>query len=369
MRFAFVALLVLHGLIHAMGFVKAFGFAEMAQLTQPISRGIGLLWLAAAAMMLASAVTYFAAPQWFWLVGAVALVLSQTVIVTSWHDAKFGTIANAIALVGVALMFAARGPGSLWAEYRGAVTEALAHAPSASVVGEDDLRGLPEPVQKYLRVTGSVGQPRVQSFKATWKGRIRASATDAWMPFEAEQYNFDGREPSRLFFMDATMKHLPVSIFHRFVGASATFRVRLLSAFTVVDAKGPEMNRSETVTLLNDACLLAPSMLLDGSTQWESIDAHAARAHFTRGAETITAELRFDDAGQLVDFVSDDRSAASSDGRSFVLQRWTTPVRDYRSFGARRVPAFGQARWEPASGGFVYIELELRDIAFNVALP
>ncbi len=39
------------------------------------------------------------------------------------------------------------------------------------------------------------------------------------------------------------------------------------------------------------------------------IDAHRATGHFTPGVNTITAELRFNDDGDLVDLVSDDRAA------------------------------------------------------------
>lgn len=369
MRFVFAAVLTLHGLIHLMGFVKAFGVAEMSQLTQPISRAQGLVWLLAAVLVVGAVVAFFVAPQWFWLVGVVALVVSQGILVTAWRDAKFGTVANVILLVGVALRFASHGPFSMWAEYRKEVRLGLAADASApSTLREEDLRSLPEPVQKYLRVTGSVGQPRVHNFKVTMKGRIRGSASEPWMPFEVEQHSFYGPMPSRLFFMDATMKHLPVDVFHRFVGDAATFRARVLSAVTVVDAKGPEMNRSETVTLFNDLCIMAPAMLVDPSIQWEPVDATRARARYTRGSETIAAELKFNDAGELIDFISDDRAAASPDGTSFTQQRWTTPVRGYRAFGPRRMSTFGAARWEPKNGeAFTYGEFELQTIDYNVA--
>jgi hypothetical protein len=84
------------------------------------------------------------------------------------------------------------------------------------------------------------------------------------------------------------------------------------------------------------------------------------------GNETISAELLFDDASNLVDFISDDRSAASKDGKTFTVQRWTTPVKGYRSFGPRRVVAHGEARWEPQSGAFTYLELDLDSIEDNV---
>ncbi|MBL8714439.1 MAG: hypothetical protein JNL79_00470 [Myxococcales bacterium] len=369
MRWVFVVLLVLHGLIHLMGFAKAFGYAALPQLTQPIARGMGLLWLLAAGLVLASASTFVTAPRLFLWVGSAALIVSQLVIATSFRDARFGTLANVLLLLALILRFASHGPLGLRAEYA-AVTrsELAASVRSPRLVTEADLKPLPGPVQAYLRFAGAVGQPQIVNFRATFRGRIRASVTAPWMAFEAEQHSFFGPLPSRLFLMDATMKGLPVDVFHRFVGEAATFRARVLSLFTMVDAKGPEMNRAETVTLFNDLCLLAPSRLVDPAIGWEPIDARHARARFTRGAETIVATLVFGEAGELVDFVSDDRTAASADGKTFTPLRWTTPVRDYRSFGPRKVMTFGEARWEPTTGSFAYGEFQLQDIEYDVGL-
>lgn len=46
------------------------------------------------------------------MVGAGAVVLSQAVILSSWSDAKAGTIANAVLLAAVAYGYASQGPNS-----------------------------------------------------------------------------------------------------------------------------------------------------------------------------------------------------------------------------------------------------------------
>jgi len=69
--------------------------------------------------------------------------------------------------------------------------------------------------------------------------------------------------------------------------------------------------------------------------------------------------------GELVDFVSEDRLAASPDGTEFTPQRWSTLVGDYRDFGSRRAPTRGVGRWHPAAGDFTYIELKLIELEFN----
>lgn len=347
-----------------MGFSKAFGYVELPQLTQPISRAMGVLWLTAALFLLATAAAVLLWPRGWWVLGALALIASQGVLATSWSDAKFGTAANLVLLVGVLYGFAARGPMSLRAEYERCLNLA-GPVTSAEVLTETDLAALPEPVQRYVRRSGALGQPRIRNFRATWVGRIRSSATSPWMTFRAEQLNtFD--TPRRFFKMEATMKGLPVDVLHAFDERGATMRVKLLSAISMVDARGPDLTRAETVTLFNDLCILAPGALVSPRVAWERIDAHRARARFTLRANAISAELRFNALGELVDFISDDRLAGSPDGRTFTRLRWSTPLRGYAHVGPARVATRGEAVWHPASGAFAYGEFELASLAYNV---
>ena len=364
MRWMFFVLIAVHGLVHFLGFAKAFGLAELPQLTRPISKGMGGLWIGTGLALLATAVLLIVAPRVWWAVGIGAVLLSQCVIISSWSDTKFGTIANVVLLAGVVYGFASQGPLSFRAEYRREVDQRMAETSSTPLVSERDLGTLPEPVRQYLRVAGTVGQPRVHHFKAAWRGRIRAAPDDAWMDFTAEQHNFLD-EPARLFSMHAVKGGMPVDVLHIFRRDSATMRVRLLSLVPLANASGPELNRAETVTLFNDLCLLAPAALVDPAIRWDPIDPNSVRAHYTVGSSTISAVLSFNDAGELVDFVSEDRMVASPDGRQFTRRRWSTPVSHYRTFGQRRVSTRGQGLWHRPESDFVYIELELTDLQTN----
>ncbi|MBK9797900.1 MAG: hypothetical protein IPP58_15740 [Holophagaceae bacterium] len=364
-RSVFIVVLALHGLIHLMGFAKAFGHAELAQLTRPISKGMGALWLLAALLLLATSGAAWFWPRGWWILGALALLVSQGVIAASWSDAKFGTVANGLLLVGVLYGFASRGPWSLRAEFERCLHRPDPAAPAGTLLGEADLGALPEPVQRYVRRSGALGQPRIHSFRATWKGRIRGSATDPWMAFTAEQVNtFD--TPRRFFMMNATKSGLPVDVLHAFDERGATMRVKLLSVVSMVDAKGAELTRGETVTLFNDLCILAPGALVSPHITWEPIDASKVRARFTLRANSIGAELHFNDRGELVDFVSDDRSAGSPDGSTFTRMRWTTPLSNYAKVGPARVATRGETVWHSASGAWTYGEFDLVSLAYNV---
>jgi len=163
------------------------------------------------------------------------------------------------------------------------------------------------------------------------------------------------------------MKGLPVDVLHVFADGRATMRVKLASLVPMVDASGPDMARGETVTLLNDLCVLAPAALVDADIRWEVLGTDRVLGTWTLGEHSVAAELTFDAAGDLADFVSDDRLRSSPDGSSFVGQRWSTPIRAYAVRGGRRVAVTGEAHWhapEP-EGTFSYLEFEVDDLSYR----
>ena len=102
-KLAFIVLLLGHGLIHLLGFLKAFDLAQVNELTQEISRPLGFLWLIAAMLFIITAVAFALKKRWWWATAIVAALLSQILIFTAWQDALFGSIANLIILVAALL--------------------------------------------------------------------------------------------------------------------------------------------------------------------------------------------------------------------------------------------------------------------------
>jgi len=365
MRLVLALLLTVHGLIHLLGVAKAFGLAALPQLTQPISPPRGWLWLLAAMLCLAAAVALYALPRWWWAVGLVAVAVSTVAIAGSWTDAKAGAVVNVVVAVVAVVAMAIDGPWGYRAEYERDARAVLARPRQAPPLTEADLAPLPPPVQRYLRMSGAVGQPRVWSMRAQMRGRIRSAADARWMPLRAEQVNvFD--QPARLFYMTATMFGVPADGYHRFADGAATMRVKAAGLVPVQRSAGAEMTQAETVTLFNDMCVMAPATLIDPAIRWEAVDDRHARAAFSHAGHTIRAELDFNDAGELVDFRSDDRRRSEGDGRTMTAVRWSTPLRDYRQFGAARLMGRGEARWHDPAGEFAYIEFEMEDVRYNV---
>jgi hypothetical protein len=96
MKIALVILMVLHGAVHSMGFVKAFRIADVSQLANPIQRTNGVLWLLAGLLFIFAGILFSTEKEWWWVFSVTAVLISQYLIVNDWSDARFGSVVNII---------------------------------------------------------------------------------------------------------------------------------------------------------------------------------------------------------------------------------------------------------------------------------
>ncbi len=359
--FAFITLI--HGLIHFMGFAKAFSYGNITQLTKDITKPMGILWLLTGLLFLICLVLYlFKKDSWAYF-AVIAVVLSQMLILNNWQDAKFGTIANVIILVVTIIgLFQINFKNNYRNEVKIGLEESQ-NLPTSNLT-EVEIAYLPEPVKKYIRYAGCMDKPIVHNFRVEFSGKIRDHAKPVWMPLVSEQYNFI-KTPTRLFYLDATMKGLPVGGFHCFKNGVAFMDIRLLSLFKVAYQSGSVMNISETVTFFNDMCCMAPAALIDKRIEWLEVKGNEVKASFTNNGITISAWLYFNEKGELVNFVSEDRSAANDDGTSTKL-KWSTPLRDYKDINGYKLASYAETIYSYPDGDFTYATFTLKDIGYNL---
>ena len=140
------------------------------------------------------------------------------------------------------------------------------------LVTEDDLAGLPATAQRYLHAMGVVNRPRVWSFQAHITGRFRLKGQGSWLPAEVWQYN-SAVEVARFFHMRLDFAAVvPMLGRDTYVGGKGAMDGKVFGLVTVAHAKGPETDMSELVTYLNDAALMAPSMLLGPNITFAAVD-------------------------------------------------------------------------------------------------
>ena len=130
---------------------------------------------------------------------------------------------------------------------------------------------------------------------------------------------------------------------------------------------GYELDVGELVTYLNDAILMAPSLLLGPETTWTSVDSRSFDVTLRDGSLSVTARVWLDEQGAPTDFSTADRFFDTPDGRR-VRTEWRTPVSGWQEVAGRKLPTRAQAVWQLPTGPFPYADFSVdpAQIAFNV---
>lgn len=236
-------------------------------------------------------------------------------------------------------------------------------APTPAILTVADIKWLPAPVQRYVTQSGALGRPIPWDMRLEFDAVLRKRPGSPDIPGGTQQLNYFD-PPTRSFTMKARMWGLPVSVLHHYADDEASMEVRVLGLFDAVDVHGKQLFQAECVTVLNDWCIYAPGRLSDPRLAWKALDAKRAEVAFSNRGVTVKAVLHFNERGELVDFVSDDRLALQDDG-SLKGFRFSTPLGDYQDFGGMRLARKGEAVWHYPEGDFAYGSFTLKKVEYN----
>jgi hypothetical protein len=229
-------------------------------------------------------------------------------------------------------------------------------------ITEEDIAGLPEPVQRYLRYTQIIGTGKVRTARLKQKGYFRTRESQRWMPFKAEEY-FTVDPPAFLWY--GRIRLFPLVSFgaiDKFYREEGSLVVKLSSLIKVADAKGEECDQAELVRYLSEI-IWFPSAFLSDYIRWEPINSDSARATIRVAGLTASADLYFNKQGQITNFVAE-RYMDVNGGA--ILKKWSTPIHKYAEVNGIMVPVKGEGVWTLSSGDFPYVRItEIPDLEYN----
>jgi len=285
----------------------------------------------------------------------------------NWPHTKLGLLVDA-ALIVLAILAGRSGGSYVEARFVRELSAAASTQPAAAegVIDERAVSSLPEPVRRYLQSMGAVDRRRDWSVRAGFDARFRRLDGD-WQTCKALQY--DTRLPiTRQFYMQLSLKGvLPVTVRDTYSQGHGTMLAKAFALFKVAEGRGNELDVGELVTYLNDAILMAPSLLLGPETTWVEVDSRTFDVRLSDRGLRVTARVRLDGDGRPLDFSTKDRFLEGLDGKT-VRTEWRTPVSGWQDVNGRKLPIRAQAVWQLSSGAFTYADFTFdpKKIAFNV---
>jgi hypothetical protein len=233
------------------------------------------------------------------------------------------------------------------------------------IFSEEDITGLPEPVQNYFRHCGYIGRPITLNGKIFWKDVFfRRGLNDKWLKLDCFQFN-SVSEPCRIVYMKSRLaEFLPFEGRDKYQNGRGNMLIKLLRFFTVQDAISNEMNISGLVTTLAET-LLFPWQAVQPYIKWNQIDLFKAEAIIEFAGNKASGIFEFNEKFEMIRFVSNDRFQTQKDNSNINI-RWAGIARNYIEKNGIKFPSSFGAVWYQPNGELEYFKGKIDNIVFNI---
>ncbi len=361
MRIAFLIIVFFHGLIHLLGFVKGFGVKEVKELTLPISKPMGVVWLTATILFFTFGVLQLLNSKYAWLIGFVAVVISQVLVFLYWKDAKFGTIPNIIILAVSIVLFCYYNFQKLVQQE---TTQLLIKNVSTEnrTLNKSDLIKLPEPVKNWLLNSGVVGKPFISVGKVTQIAEMLMKPDqENWMTAKAIQYTTI-ESPAFIWTVDVKMNSLlNFQGRDKFDDGKGEMLIKMNSLINVVNERGKKLDEGTLQRYLGEMVWF-PTLALSPHITWEQVDENTAKATMTYKGTLGSGTFYFNSKGDVTKF-----SALRYKGNEAEAKRyqWEMNITDYKTFEGIKVPAKMTSNWKLENKDWTWLKMEVTNIKYN----
>lgn len=233
------------------------------------------------------------------------------------------------------------------------------------VITENDISALPEPVQRYFRYCGFIGQVKMINAEIEWENTyIKRDPEGQWLSIECHQFN-SVPEPTRIFYLKSRILGIfPFEARDIYQNGKGNMLIKALKFIKVVDAKGKEMDESSLVTLLSEF-LMVPTYALHDYVTWTAVDSNTAKAVIDYNGSKISGFFYFNEKGECIRFESNDRYY-TPDGKDPKNYKWSIVIDGYTEQNGTKIPSDFRVIWEMENRDFEYFKGTISDIQFNI---
>src|SRR4030042_1105660 len=163
-------------------------------------------------------------------------------------------------------------------------------------ITQEMLKGLPEPVQRYLAYSGIVGKQIPHTIRLKQVGRIRQDAKSAWMKLEAVEY-YSTTPPGFIWKVYMPNRRIPITLGRdAYLAGQGSMLIKMLSLFSMVNAAGSAVDQGAMMRYLNEMAWF-PAAFLGENISWKAIDDGSAEVTLTDRGKRVSAILHFHPGG------------------------------------------------------------------------
>lgn len=314
------------------------------------------MWLVISALFVMAALLFLIGMDRYWIPAALAAVASQILIILYWQDAKYGTFANVPILL--VIIFAAAAT-----QFNGMVRKEVRHITSEVsqdfvIVSESDIKNLPAPVKRWLRVNDIIGKKMATVLHVRQTGQMRTKPGAKWMPFEAEQF-FTLNPPA--FVWNAKIEIFPfmqIAGRDKYENGKGNMLIKPLHIYTAANRTGKEIDQGALLRFLAELSWF-PQAAISHYLHWEPIDDQHAKVTMRYGDVKASGVYSFDKEGNVSLFEA--QRFGDFDG-IYSKETWSVAVKGYSTFHGIKIGNKNEVTWKLKKGDFMWLKIEVTNV-------
>lgn len=225
-----------------------------------------------------------------------------------------------------------------------------------SIITEDDLKVLPEVIQKYFIKNGYVGIESTSIIKFDFKDvEFSMGVNKPNIKIDYTVYDFV-KEPTRVALIDSKMFGIPFQGIDICKDGNAKMKGTLAKNITLFNTKFDIIDSSYL-----SECMMHPSLALQENITYKQIDDYSVEATIRKNGRKTTGIFYFNENYEMTHFIDEKR--LSSDTNTY--EKWSAVTSDYKVVNGVNRPTKFQAVWNFSEGDLVYFDSKNMKISYE----
>lgn len=218
----------------------------------------------------------------------------------------------------------------------------------------EQIKDLPEPVQRYFKFAITEDQKNIQSIRLVHDGQFKTSEHAKWRDIRGEQY-FTTSPPG--FIWKGSMGFFRAQ--DMYINDHGRLIVSLLSLVKIIDRKGPQFDQGELCRWLAESVWFPTNLLPSQKISWSAIDYNHAKLIFSYLDVKLCFEVEINEIGEIISMETERYMDIDK------LEPWIIKLSKYKKMNSVNVPTKINVSWRLKKSEFTYAKFNVSKIEYG----